>query len=176
MLSDIWEHCGISTCWLVVAMSVSLYEYATCRLASQHTNKECSLSQMHVTIRNSSKIHVHHIGPLLHCRPYQSGEVIVQNYNSLLTLAHLAEISDGIILMENSALHTACQRLLNIQRPSFNVRTSVDSTHSLWRFLWCVANHAGNTARAPMSVLLSSSLAEPALILCACSLTKSAAR
>ncbi len=107
---------------------------------------------------------MHHIGPdallcsecLLHYRPYQSGEVIVQNYNSLLTLAHLAEISDGIILMENSALHTACQRLLNIQRPSFNVRTSLDSIHSLLRFLRCATSHAGNTARAPVSVLLSS--------------------
>ncbi len=59
------------------------------------------------------------------CRPYQSGEVIVQNYNSLLTLAHLAEVSDGIMLVENSALHTACQRLLNIQRPSFTVGLNV---------------------------------------------------
>ena len=56
------------------------------------------------------------------CRPYQSGEVIVQNYNSLLTLAHLAEVSDGIMLVENSALHSTCQRLLNIPRPSFTVR------------------------------------------------------
>lgn len=55
------------------------------------------------------------------CRPYQSGEVIVQNYNSLLTLAHLAEVSDGIMLVENSALHYTCQRLLNIPRPSFTV-------------------------------------------------------
>lgn len=55
------------------------------------------------------------------CRPYQSGEVIVQNYNSLLTLAHLAEVSDGIMLVENSALHSTCQRLLNIERPSFTV-------------------------------------------------------
>ncbi|KAL3148897.1 hypothetical protein ABBQ32_001767 [Trebouxia sp. C0010 RCD-2024] len=55
-----------------------------------------------------------------HCIwPYQSGEVIVQNYNSLLTLAHLAEVSDGIMLVENSALHSTCQRLLNIERPSF---------------------------------------------------------
>ena len=45
----------------------------------------------------------------------------MQNYNSLLTLAHLAEVSDGIMLVENSALHTTCQRLLNIQRPSFTV-------------------------------------------------------
>ena len=57
------------------------------------------------------------------CRPYQSGEVIVQNYNSLLTLAHLAEVSDGIMLVENNALHSTCQRLLNIQRPSFTVRS-----------------------------------------------------
>ncbi len=123
---------------------------------------------------------MHHIGPdalfysecLLHYRPYQSGEVIVQNYNSLLTLAHLAEISDSIILMENSALHTACQRLLNIQWPSFNVRTSLVSMHSLLRLLWCITSHAGNTN---VSVAVNPS-AEPALILCACNLAKSAAK
>ncbi|KAL3133475.1 hypothetical protein ABBQ38_007338 [Trebouxia sp. C0009 RCD-2024] len=61
-----------------------------------------------------------------HCIwPYQSGEVIVQNYNSLLTLAHLAEVSDGIMLVENSALHSTCQRLLNIERPSFTDMNAV---------------------------------------------------
>ena len=45
----------------------------------------------------------------------------MQSYNTLLTLSHLANLSDGIILMENEALHRSCCRLYNIQRPSFNV-------------------------------------------------------
>ena len=71
------------------------------------------------------------------CRPYQSGEVIVQNYNSLLTVAHLAEVSDGIVLVENNALHTACQRLLNIQRPHFTVRTHPGSTCTVFCHHFC---------------------------------------
>lgn len=51
--------------------------------------------------------------------PYESGEVIVQNYNAVLTLAELTQSSDGIILFENSQLHQMCGRLLNIKRPSF---------------------------------------------------------
>jgi len=51
--------------------------------------------------------------------PYESGEVIVQSYNTLLTLSHLADLSDGIVLMQNEALHRLCVKLYNIQRPSF---------------------------------------------------------
>jgi hypothetical protein len=32
-------------------------------------------------------------------RPYDSGEVIVQNYNTLLTLSHLLDSTDGIVLV-----------------------------------------------------------------------------
>lgn len=54
-------------------------------------------------------------------RPYESGEVIVQPYNTLLTLSHLAELADGVVLMENDALHRVCTRLYNLPRPSFSV-------------------------------------------------------
>lgn len=51
--------------------------------------------------------------------PYETGEVIVQSYNTLLTLSHLAEASDGVVLMSNESLHRLCVRLHNIPRPSF---------------------------------------------------------
>uniref|UniRef100_A0A7S3QX23 Tubulin delta chain n=1 Tax=Dunaliella tertiolecta TaxID=3047 RepID=A0A7S3QX23_DUNTE len=51
--------------------------------------------------------------------PYESGEVIVQSYNTLLTLSHLHCVSDGIITLENDALHRCCTRLMQIPRPSF---------------------------------------------------------
>ncbi|KAG2489635.1 hypothetical protein HYH03_011914 [Edaphochlamys debaryana] len=51
--------------------------------------------------------------------PYESGEVIVQPYNTLFTLSHLSDVSDGIVLLENEALHRTAARLLNIARPSF---------------------------------------------------------
>lgn len=43
----------------------------------------------------------------------------MQPYNSLLSLAHLSSHSDGLLLVENEALSTACQKLLGIQRPAF---------------------------------------------------------
>ncbi len=56
-----------------------------------------------------------------HCVwPYESGEVIVQNYNTLLTLSHLHECSDGIIVTENESLLQTCQRRLDIPRPTFH--------------------------------------------------------
>lgn len=33
--------------------------------------------------------------------PYHSGEVIVQNYNAVLTLGHLATASDAVLVLEN---------------------------------------------------------------------------
>lgn len=51
--------------------------------------------------------------------PYDSGEVSVQSYNTILTLSYLAESSDGIVLMANDALHKTCVKLHNIQRPGF---------------------------------------------------------
>ncbi|GLC37998.1 hypothetical protein PLESTB_000447600 [Pleodorina starrii] len=52
--------------------------------------------------------------------PYESGEVIVQPYNTLFTLSHLSDLSDGIVLLENEALHRTCAKLMNIARPSFS--------------------------------------------------------
>eukprot|EP00877_Chromochloris_zofingiensis_P000033 jgi/Chrzof1/1002/Cz01g36130.t1 len=51
--------------------------------------------------------------------PYESGEVNVQPYNTLLTLSHLSEVSDGIILTQNEVLHATCTKLLGLKTPSF---------------------------------------------------------
>ncbi len=54
---------------------------------------------------------------LSHCVwPYESGEVIVQNYNTLLTLASLLDAADGVVLVQNEALHAAANKLMNIAR------------------------------------------------------------
>jgi tubulin delta len=58
---------------------------------------------------------------LSHCIwPYESGEVIVQNYNVLLSLSHLQDFADGIILVQNEQLSSMCRVLLGIPRPSFD--------------------------------------------------------
>uniref|UniRef100_A0A0K8RF30 Tubulin delta chain n=1 Tax=Ixodes ricinus TaxID=34613 RepID=A0A0K8RF30_IXORI len=52
--------------------------------------------------------------------PYGTGEVIVQNYNSILTLSHLYRSSDALLVHENDAVHKICAKLLNIKQISFN--------------------------------------------------------
>jgi hypothetical protein len=59
------------------------------------------------------------------CRPYASGEVTVQPYNTLLSMAALAEGSSGMLLLQNEALHATCTRLLGIKHPGFKVRWGV---------------------------------------------------
>eukprot|EP00983_Pelagomonas_calceolata_P050083 1141800-Pelagomonas_calceolata.AAC.2 len=50
----------------------------------------------------------------------------LQSYNTLLTLSHLHCVSDGIITLENDALHRCCTRLMQIPRPSFAVGGRVE--------------------------------------------------
>uniref|UniRef100_A0A8C3WZC1 Tubulin delta chain n=1 Tax=Catagonus wagneri TaxID=51154 RepID=A0A8C3WZC1_9CETA len=51
--------------------------------------------------------------------PYGTGEVIVQNYNSILTLSHLYRSSDALLVHENDAIHKICAKLMNIKQISF---------------------------------------------------------
>ncbi|XP_063810113.1 tubulin delta chain isoform X2 [Pseudophryne corroboree] len=51
--------------------------------------------------------------------PYGTGEVIVQNYNSILTLAHLYQYSDALLVHENDIIHKVCAQLMNIKQISF---------------------------------------------------------
>lgn len=51
--------------------------------------------------------------------PFGMGEVIVQNYNALLTLSQLYKSSDAIVIVENDKLQTICSRLMNMKHISF---------------------------------------------------------
>ncbi|KAE8624746.1 hypothetical protein XENTR_v10006037 [Xenopus tropicalis] len=51
--------------------------------------------------------------------PYGTGEVIVQNYNSILTLSHLYRSSDALLVHENDIIHKVCSQLMNIKQISF---------------------------------------------------------
>ena len=51
--------------------------------------------------------------------PYRTGEIITQHYNSLLSLAHLADAADAVLLVENEQVHRACTHMLHNPRPSF---------------------------------------------------------
>ncbi|KAI8475858.1 MAG: delta tubulin [Monoraphidium minutum] len=69
-------------------------------------------------------------GPLVNVCvwPYESGEVSVQPYNALLTLSHLAAVSDGLLLLQNEALHAACTKLMGVPRPGFADLNGVAAT------------------------------------------------
>lgn len=74
-------------------------------------------------------------------RPYESGEVTVQSYNTALSLSHAAEHSDGVVLVENEVLHRTCQALLGIRSPSFQVLSAT---------VWCCRR----PARAPEALVI----------------------
>ena len=52
--------------------------------------------------------------------PYSTGEVILQNYNTVLSLSHLYQSSDGIIIFQNDHLNKICTRLLSLKDVSFD--------------------------------------------------------
>jgi tubulin delta len=52
--------------------------------------------------------------------PYTSGEVIIQNYNFVLTLAKLYECSDALIIFENDQLHEICTRIMDAKKVGFD--------------------------------------------------------
>ncbi|ETK74003.1 hypothetical protein, variant 3 [Phytophthora nicotianae CJ01A1] len=67
--------------------------------------------------------------------PYQSGEVIVQNYNAMLTMASLADVAHGIFMLQNDAANLICQKLLRIPHPSFDAMNGVLAAHLASSFL-----------------------------------------
>ncbi|XP_062503682.1 tubulin delta chain-like [Corticium candelabrum] len=67
--------------------------------------------------------------------PYSSGEVIVQDYNAVLTLSHLYELSDGIAILENDQLHRICNHRLGIENVGINEINTVAAhiLSSVWK-------------------------------------------
>ena len=66
--------------------------------------------------------------------PYASGEVCVQNYNAVLTLAHLHQSSDGVITVENDHLHQICTRLMDLEKVSLHLHLDYRSIHLYTRY------------------------------------------
>uniref|UniRef100_UPI00358F89DB tubulin delta chain n=1 Tax=Myxine glutinosa TaxID=7769 RepID=UPI00358F89DB len=49
--------------------------------------------------------------------PFSSGEVIVQSYNAMLSLAALHDASDAVLFHENDGVHDTCRQHLGLARP-----------------------------------------------------------
>lgn len=52
--------------------------------------------------------------------PYSKGEIVTQNYNTLLTVAKLYDITDGSIMLQNDRLHRICNGSLSIKNVNLN--------------------------------------------------------
>ena len=99
----------------------------THRRTRTHTRARArARTHTHTHTHARTHAHAHTHTPRLrarpHTRPYESGEVSVQPYNALLSLASLSAASDGVLLLQNEALHAACTKLMGLPRPGFAVR------------------------------------------------------
>lgn len=52
--------------------------------------------------------------------PYSAGEVVTQNYNSLLTLAKVYDITNMTYLYENDSVHHTCSKSLSLANVNFS--------------------------------------------------------
>jgi len=61
--------------------------------------------------------------------PYHFGEVVVQHYNSVLSLAKIASSSNGVLLYENEVAHNLCVSMRGIEQPTlYDVNRSITSS------------------------------------------------
>ncbi|XP_067856229.1 tubulin delta chain isoform X2 [Heptranchias perlo] len=94
--------------------------------------------------------------------PYGTGEVIVQNYNTVLTLSHLYQSSDALLIHENDTVHKICSQLMNIKQISFTDINKV-MAHQLGSVLqpvytrWHVSEYGTN----PLGDLMESLVTHP---------------
>ena len=94
--------------------------------------------------------------------PYTTGEVIVQNYNAVLTLSHLYSASDGIIFMENGKMQNICSHLLKVKNISFKDINTVVATKLAGIFLPAFeAKHSTNLSKLIVADILSNVCAHP---------------
>ena len=57
--------------------------------------------------------------------PYMTGEVVLQNYNVLLTLSSLMTHSNGVVTVFNDEVLTTCRQLLKSPKPSYALMNKV---------------------------------------------------
>ncbi|XP_072547336.1 tubulin delta chain [Salminus brasiliensis] len=94
--------------------------------------------------------------------PYGTGEVIVQNYNSVLTLSRLYQLSDALVIHENDTVHKICSQLMNIKHISIGDVNKVIA-HQLGSVLQpaYTEDSPSHYSRNPIGELLSSLVCHP---------------
>jgi len=61
--------------------------------------------------------------------PYHFGEVVVQHYNAVLSLAKIASSSDAILLFENEVAQYMCKQTRGIERPTLGDINELIASH-----------------------------------------------
>ena len=62
----------------------------------------------------------------------QEGDVVVQPYNSLLTLKRLTNHADSVVVLDNGALARIAADRLHVQTPTFDQTNQLVSTFPGW--------------------------------------------
>ena len=62
----------------------------------------------------------------------ENSDVVVQPYNSILTLQRLTEHADSVVVLDNRALASICQDRLHVGEPSFAQTNQLVRTNSLF--------------------------------------------
>ena len=85
----------------------------------------CSLRKVHKRLTSSFTL-----GLPCSVFPNQSGssDVVVQDYNSILTLKRLTLNADAVVVLDNTALHRIVTERLHIENPTFAQTNSLVST------------------------------------------------
>ncbi len=84
---------------------------------------------MHINVHNARTFS---LLPRFPCSVFpnqsESSDVVVQPYNSLLTLKRLTLNADAVVVLDNTALNRIATERLHIQNPSFSQTNSLVST------------------------------------------------
>lgn len=91
----------------------------------------CRILVSLAAVGDSSELSIfEQLGCLCSVFPNQSGssDVVVQDYNSILTLKRLTLNADAVVVLDNTALHRIVTERLHIENPTFAQTNSLVST------------------------------------------------
>ena len=81
--------------------------------------------------------------------------MIVQNYNAILSLAHLYQSADVVFTVENDAIHNICTRLLAIPKVSFSDINRVIAQQLALSFVPACSGNSKSLIRSHIGEVLS---------------------
>ncbi len=87
-----------------------------------------SHSTLYLTSSHSLHTHTHTPPPTTHLQQDEVSDVVVQPYNSLLTLKRLTLHADCVVVLDNTALNRIASERLQLPKPTFSQVNQLVST------------------------------------------------